>query len=76
MKEFNYEQELAELKEEVQDLLDEIEELEDEYQNHEKQKKDISNGFEQMSMLISEAEKVGMSKYDVMTMLALFAQRQ
>lgn len=53
MKEFNYEQELAELKEEVQDLLDEIEDLEEEINV----KKEQKSRAEALSMLAIFAPK-------------------
>ena len=75
MKEFNYEQELAELKEEVQDLLDEIEDLEEEInaKKEQKSREDCANGMKLMSMLFDEAEKAGVSRAEALSMLAIFA---
>ena len=76
MKEFNYEQELAELKEEVQDLLNEIEDLEGEINAEQKTREDCANGMKQMKMLFDEAEKAGISRLETLSLLSIFVPKQ
>lgn len=76
MEKFNYEQELAELKEEVQDLLGEIEDLEKEINAKQKTREDCTNAMEQLKMLFDEAEKAGVSKHEVLSLISIFAPKQ
>lgn len=72
-KKFNYEQELAELREETESLLEEIEKLEDEI--HEKKyKSDCSVAMEMMKTYFEEANKAGISNYDAMALLSIFSK--